>query len=178
MSGLSKHPDRNRDEPMSPASVTLTGDWVAGIYFAAEEHAALVATAERLARDYGAEVTKLRGFPEGSKEYWWLRLAREAPEGRDEATLLLMRKEGLGVSLAGGRRDNELVLRIADDWGAVPHEWRLHLWRAFHGDEREASTATARSARRSDRQRPEPEHHPCSGAASPPIIFRSLYPPV
>ena len=120
---------------MPPPNVTLTGEWVAGLYFEAEDHAALEETAERLSRDYGAEVTERRGFPEGSKEYWWLRLAREVPEakeGRGEATLLLMRKEGLGVSLAGDRRDNDLILRIADDWGAVPRGWRLRLWRAFH----------------------------------------------
>lgn len=110
--------------PKPPIRLSLTDEWLACIVFqTADDQAALREVADRLSREYSAEVTERYGFPEGSKEYWWLRV--------QDTTLLLLRKDSIGLSLAGERRDNALVSRIAADWDAVPTGWRCRLWRCW-----------------------------------------------
>src|SRR5438309_8121854 len=73
-------------------------------------HAALVAVAGRLCREFGGVVTERLDGTGDSKEYWWVRVSG--------ATLLLMRKPpGVGAGLAADPRDVELLIRLGRAWG-------------------------------------------------------------
>jgi hypothetical protein len=77
-------------------------------------HAALVAVADRLCREFDGVVTER--YPEhaadDSKEYWWIRVSG--------AKLLLMRKPPrIPVGLSAEQEDIALLVRIAQRWGVT-----------------------------------------------------------
>jgi hypothetical protein len=90
-------------------------------------HAALVAVAERLCREFGGVVTERypEGAAEDNKEYWWISVSG--------TRLMLMRKPPqVPVGLSAEPRDVELLLRIAQTWGVVRFVgWRWWAWRVW-----------------------------------------------
>jgi hypothetical protein len=81
--------------------------------------------AERVCAEFGGRVTdRWGGSREGEKEYLWITVGR--------TTLLLMRKEGLGIGLMGNDpNDIALVSRIAETFDATFTGWRWKLWTAL-----------------------------------------------
>jgi hypothetical protein len=90
-------------------------------------HAALVAVAERLCREFGGVVTERspEGAAEGYKEYWWVSVSG--------ARLLLMRKPPqVPVGLSAEPEHVEVLLGIARAWGVVRLlGWRWWAWRVW-----------------------------------------------
>jgi hypothetical protein len=98
--------------------------WCATLEMNDISHAALVAAADRLCREFGAVVVER--YPEEGKEYWWV-----AAGG---VTVMLMRKPpGIPLGLSVGPEGTELILRIAQAWGINRLVgWRWPLGRVQH----------------------------------------------
>jgi hypothetical protein len=94
-------------------------------------HAALVAVAERLCREFGGVVVER--YPEqaqeDSKEYWWVDVSG--------VRLMLMRKPpGIPVGISAPSDGVDILIRIASAFGAGGGSkpfvgWRWPIWRVW-----------------------------------------------
>jgi len=91
-------------------------------------HAALVAVAERICRDFGGVV--IERYPEqaeeNSKEYWWVDVSG--------VKLMLMRKPpAIPVGISAPSEGVDVLIRLASTFGGRLEfvGWRWPLWRAW-----------------------------------------------